>query len=48
MVKMSDKPKKKPTGNKRGPKEEVLIITGDPQTALRELLKPKPKKKAKR
>ena len=41
------KPKKKHA--KRGPKEEVLIITGDPQTALRELLKPpKPKKKAKR
>jgi len=40
------KPKKKK--NKPGPKEEVLIITGDPQTALRELLKPKPKKKTKR
>jgi hypothetical protein len=40
------KPKKKQA--KRGPKEEVLIITGDPQAALRELLKPKPKKKAKR
>jgi hypothetical protein len=34
------KPKKK-----RGPKEERLIISGDPERALRELLKPKPKKK---
>jgi len=42
---MADKSKKKK--GKRGPKEEVLIITGDPQAALRELLKPKPKKKAK-
>jgi hypothetical protein len=40
------KPKKKAA--KRGPKEERLIITGDPVRALRQLLKPKPKKKAKR
>jgi hypothetical protein len=40
------KPKKKKT--KRGPKPEILIISGDPETALRELLKPKPKKKTKR
>ncbi|HEY3103824.1 MAG TPA: hypothetical protein VGJ69_09530 [Pyrinomonadaceae bacterium] len=40
------KPKKKQA--KRGRKEERLIITGDPQAALRELLKPKPKKKPKR
>jgi len=39
------KPKKKA---KRGPKEERLIITGDPERALREFLKPKPKKKHKR
>jgi len=38
------KPKKKA---KRGPKEERLIITGDPEKALRELLKPKPEKKRK-
>jgi len=41
-------PKAKKKKAKRGPKEEVLIITGDPQAALRELLKPKPKKKPKR
>ena len=39
---MMSKPKKK---GKRGPKEERLIIRGDPERALRELLKPKPKKK---
>ena len=39
---------KKPKKNaKRGPKEERLIISGDPERALRELLKPKPKKKRK-
>jgi len=34
------KPKRKPL--KRGPKEERLVVTGDPQTALDRLLnKPK-------
>lgn len=37
------KPKK--AKGKRGRKEERLIIIGDPEKALRELLKPKPKKK---
>jgi hypothetical protein len=31
----------------RGPKEERLIIRGDPEQALRKLLQPKPKKKRK-
>jgi hypothetical protein len=31
--------KKKPKPKKRGPKEERLVITGDPQTALDRLLK---------
>mgnify|MGYP001163244206 CR=1 FL=1 len=45
-VKMTNKPKKKLTRKaKPGPKEETLIITGDPEKALAELLKPKPKKK---
>ena len=35
------KPKRKP--RKRGPKEEVLRITENPQTALAKLLKPKPR-----
>jgi hypothetical protein len=38
---MTKKPKKKA---KRGPKEERLIIRRDPQEALRDLLKAKPKK----
>jgi hypothetical protein len=29
---------------KRGPKEETLVITGDPQTALDQLLKKPPRK----
>ena len=41
-IEMVENPKKKA---KRGPKEERLIITGDPQTALSKLLQPKPKKK---
>jgi hypothetical protein len=32
-------------GKKRGPKEERLIITADPQTALQRLLKAPPAKK---
>ena len=45
---MATMKKSKKKQAKRGPREERLIITGDPQTALRELLKPKPKKKTKR
>ena len=45
-VKMATKTKRKPTKKaKPGPKEEVLIITDDPEKALAELLKPKTKKK---
>jgi hypothetical protein len=33
--------KRKPKGKKRGPREERLIITGDPQEALAKLLKAK-------
>jgi len=39
------KPKKKA---KRGPQEERLIITGNPEKALRKLLGQKPSKKTKR
>jgi hypothetical protein len=39
---MAKKPKRK--GKKRGPKEERLVITEDPQTALTRLLKAPPKK----
>jgi hypothetical protein len=39
---MAKKPTRKP--RKRGPKEERLVITEDPTTALQKLLKPKPKK----
>jgi len=46
VVQMSAKPKKKPVKKaKPGPKEEVLIITDDPEKALAELLKSKPTKK---
>ena len=37
---MTKKPQKKP--KKRGPKEERLVITEDPKTALDKLLKKKP------
>jgi hypothetical protein len=36
---MKKKPKPKKRGPKRGPKEERLVITGDPQAALDRLLK---------
>jgi hypothetical protein len=39
MSKSPPRPKRKP--RKRGPKEERLVITGDPQEALARLLKPK-------
>jgi hypothetical protein len=39
---MTKKTKAKP--KKRGPKEERLVITEDPQTALARLLKVPPKK----
>ena len=43
---MTAKPKKKPAKKRKpGPKEETLVITGDPEKALAELLKPKPTKK---
>jgi hypothetical protein len=35
--------KRKPKPKKRGPREERLIITQDPQDALSKLLKVKPK-----
>jgi len=38
---MTKKPKSKRKSAKRGPKEERLIITGDPALALAKLLKPK-------
>jgi len=42
---MPKKPtKKRKTAKKRGPKEERLIITEDPQTALNRLLGKKPAK----
>jgi len=41
---MTKKPKPKRKLGKRGPKEERLIITGDPGEALAKLLKPKPTK----
>jgi hypothetical protein len=37
MTKKTTKPKRK--GKKRGPKEERLVITMDPKTALDKLLK---------
>ena len=40
---MTKKPKPKRKGTKRGPKEEVLRVTEDPQTALAKLLKSKPR-----
>jgi hypothetical protein len=36
--------KTKPKPKKRGPKEERLVITGDPKTALDRFLKAPPKK----
>lgn len=39
---MAKRPKPKPKPQKRGPKEERLVITDDPQTALDRLLKKKP------
>jgi hypothetical protein len=39
---MAKKPARKP--KKRGPKEERLVITEDPQTALDRLLKKPPQK----
>jgi hypothetical protein len=43
---MTDKPKPKPKKKaKPGPKEERLIITKDPEEALRNLMRPKPAKK---
>jgi hypothetical protein len=45
-VQMTSKPKTKPKPRtKPGPKEERLIITRDPEKALADLLKAKPKKK---
>jgi hypothetical protein len=41
---MAKKRKPKTTAQKRGPKEERLIITGDPQVALDRLLKKPPDK----
>jgi hypothetical protein len=41
---MAEKKKVKRTKRKRGPKEERLIITGDPEAALQKLLKPTPVK----
>jgi hypothetical protein len=39
---MAKRPKPRKPGKKRGPKEERLIVTGDPQAALDRLLnKPK-------
>jgi hypothetical protein len=44
---MPDKPKPKPKKKaKPGPKEERLVITKDPEEALRDLLKQKSTKKA--
>lgn len=40
-TKPTRKTAKKPA--KRGPKEERLVITGDPADALAKLLRPKPK-----
>jgi hypothetical protein len=46
---MRDKPKRKPKKKaKPGPKEERLVITKDPEEALRDFLKQKPAKKRKR
>jgi hypothetical protein len=43
---MPDKSKTKPKKKtKPGPKEERLIIAGDPEKALADLMKPKPKPK---
>jgi hypothetical protein len=39
---MAKRPKPKRKTVKRGPKEERLIITGDPQAALAVLLRKKP------
>ena len=39
--------KKRKTPKKRGPKEERLVITEDPQTALSRLLKTPPRKTGK-
>jgi len=39
---MTKKPKSKRKKDKPGPKEERLVITGDPQAALGKLLKQKP------
>jgi hypothetical protein len=39
---MRKKSRKKPVKSKRGPKEERLIIKGDPQAALAKLLKKNP------
>ena len=39
---MPKKPKRKRKKDKRGPKEERLIITGHPQDALGKLLKKRP------
>ena len=39
--------KKRKTQKKRGPKEERLVITEDPQTALTRLLKAPPTKRGK-
>jgi hypothetical protein len=41
---MTKKLRPKRKGSKRGPKEERLVITGDPAEALAKLLKPKPVK----
>ncbi len=41
MAKKTIKPPKKP--RKRGPKEDRLIITEDPEVALARLLRPKKK-----
>jgi hypothetical protein len=38
MAKTTAKPRKKP--NKRGPKEDRLVIREDPETALAKLLRP--------
>lgn len=45
MPTVKKKPPPKPTKpRKRGPKEERLVITEDPQTALAKLFRPKPKR----
>lgn len=43
VVRMTKKPKPKRKGAKRGPKEERLVITGDPAAALKRLLAAKRK-----